>query len=227
MTYEQLKAARSSKHAPFTAKNKLVELVLPKKVKDLKELIPTAIKANINFMYNPPIKNMGLTGFQKWRTMLPTWGTEFNDENLIFGLVSVSIYMETGGTGGAMFRILYRDFLKEAGELLNNDGLLRASDMFGDIVEKIHDLETLILPDDLPNLGKLREIFLKSNQITETGEKDYQKQLKQLNNESEKVQDGAIKEADAWRERIPEIDRGIQEWFELETKAWEIIKKAI
>ncbi|MFW9998569.1 MAG: BtrH N-terminal domain-containing protein [Candidatus Hodarchaeota archaeon] len=227
MTYEELKAARGSKHAPFPAKNKLVELVLPKKIKDLKELIPAAIKANVNFMYNPPIKNMGLTGFQKWRIMLPTWGTEFTDENLIFGLVSVFIYMETGGTGGAMFRILYRDFLKEAGELLNNDGLLRASDIFGDIVKKIHDLETLILPDDLPNLGKLREIFLKSNKITEAGEKDYQKQLKQLNNESEKVLDGAKKEADAWRERIPEIDWGIQEWLELETKAWETVKKAI
>ena len=227
MTYEQLKAARGSKHAPFPAKNKLVELVLPKKVKDLKELIPTAIKTNVNFMYNPPIKNMGLTGFQKWRTMLPTWGTEFKDENLIFGLVSVFIYMETGGTGGAMFRILYKDFLKEAGELLNNNGLLKASDMFGDIVGKIHDLETLILPDGLPNLGKLRKLFLKSNKITEVGEKDYQKQLKQLNNESEKVQDGAIEEADAWRERIPEIDKGIQEWCELETKAWETIKNAI
>ena len=32
MIYEQLKAARGSKHAPFPAKNKLVELVLPKKV---------------------------------------------------------------------------------------------------------------------------------------------------------------------------------------------------
>lgn len=227
MTYKQLKAARGSKHAPFPAKNKLVELVLPKKVKDLKLLIPTAIKANINFMYNPPLKNMGLTGFQKWRAMLPTWGSDFNDENLIFGLVSVFIYMETGGTGGAMFRILYKDFLKEAGELLNNDGLLRASDMFGDIVEKIHHLETLILPDDLPNLSKLREIFLKSNKITETGEEDYQKQLRQLNNESEKVQDDAIKEAEAWREHVPEIDNCIQEWCELETKAWETIKNAI
>jgi hypothetical protein len=227
MTYEQLKAARGSKHAPFPAKNKLIELVLPKKVKDLKELIPSAIKANVNFMNNPPIKNMGLTGFQKWRTMLPTWGTDFNDESLLFGLVSVFIYMETGGTGGAMFRILYRDFLEEAGELLNNDGLLKASDMFGEIVNKIREIETIILPDDLPNLGKLRELFLKSNKITENGAKDYQKQLKQLNVESEKVQDGALEEAGAWRERIPEIDKGIQEWAEMEINAWEIIKKSI
>lgn len=227
MIYEQLKAARGSKYAPFPAKNKLVELVTPKKVKDLKEIVPAAIKANVNYMYNPPIRNMGLTGFQKWRNMLPTWATDFNDDNLLFGLVSTFIYMETGGTGGAMFRILYRDFLKEAGELLNNDGLLKASDMFDAIVNKIRELETIILPDDLPNIGKLRELFLKSNRITEKGADDYQKQLKKLNDEIEKVTDGAKKEADSWKECIPQIDKGIQEWAELETTAWEIIKKSI
>ncbi len=227
MSYKQLKEARGSKYAPFPSKNKLVELVLPKKVKDLKELIPAAIKANVDFMNNPPIKNMGLTGFQKWRTMLPTWGTDFNDDSLIFGLVSVFIYMETGGTGGAMFRVLYRDFLKEAGELLNNDGLLNASDMFEDIVNKIRELEALILPDDLPNIGKLRQLFLKSNEIVKNGEKDYQGQLKQLNDEGEKLQEGALEEASAWRESIPNIDKTIKEWAELETIAWKTIKKAL
>jgi len=227
MSYEQLKAARGSKYAPFPAKNKLVELSLPKKVKNLKEIIHPAIKANVYYMYNPPIRNMGLTGFEKWRKMLPTWATDFNDDNLLFGLISVFIYMETGGTGGAMFRILYRDFLKEAGNLLNNNGLLKASDMFDEIVYKIRELETIILPDDLPNLGKLRELFLKSNEITEKGASDYQKQLKKLDDEFEKVTNGAKKEIDSWRARIPHIDKGIHEWAELETNAWETIKKSI
>ena len=227
MSYEQLKAARGSKYAPFPAKNKLVELSLPKKVKNLKEIIPTAIKANVNYMYNPPIRNMGLTGFEKWRKMLPTWATDFNDDNLLFGLISVFIYMETGGTGGAMFRILYRDFLKEAGNLLNNNGLLKASDMFDEIVYKIRELETIILPDDLSNLRKLRELFLKSNEITEKGARDYQKQLKKLDDKFEKVTNGAKKEIDSWRDRIPHMDKGIHEWAELETNAWETIKKSI
>jgi len=227
MTYEQLKAARGSQHAPFPAKNKLVELILPKKIKDLKEIIPLAIKENINYMYNPPIRNMGLMGFQKWREMLPTWGTDFNDNDLLFGLVSVFIYMETGGTGGAMFRILFRDFMKEAGELLNNDGLLKASEMFDDVIRKIRELETIILPGNLPNIAKLRELFLKNNEITEKGAKDYQKQLKKIDNEVEKAIEGALNEADTWREYIPKIDEGIQEWANLETKAWETIKNSI
>jgi len=227
MGYEQLKAARNSKHAPFPAKNKLVEINLPRKVKDLKEVIPSAIKSNVDFMYNPPIKNMGLNGFQKWRQMLPTWGKDFNDEDLLFGLVSVFIYMETGGTGGAMFRLLYRDFLKEAADILKNDGLLKASEIFDVIVDKIQEIERIILPNDLLNIGKLRELFLKSNTITERGEQDYQKQLKNVNAELELAQEGAMKEVKAWREYIPKVDKGIQEWSELETKAWQLIKKSI
>ena len=159
--------------------------------------------------------------------MLPTWGTDFDDDNLIFGLVSVFIYMETGGTGGAMFRILYRDFLNEAGKILENDGLLNASRIFDEIVRKIRDLESTLLPKDLPNIGKLRELFLKSNKITEKGERDYQKQLKVLNVEIEKLTDGAKKEVKEWRNCIPQIDKEIQEWAEIETKAWELIKNSI
>jgi len=227
MSYEQLKAARASKHAPFPAKNKVVELVLPKKAKDLKEIIPFAIKSNLDYMYNPPIRNMGLIGFEKWRQMLPSWGKNFKGENLLQGLVGVFIYMETGGTGGAMFRILYKDFLREAGELLNNGGLLKASEIFEDIIVKIRELERLILPDDLPNIAKFREMFLKSNEITEKAEEDYQKQLKKLDEETNKIIKEATKEAPAWKNYVSQIDKGIQEWHDIESKAWEIIKSSI
>jgi len=227
MKYKELQVARASKHAPFPANNKLVELIIPKKIRDLKEIIPQAIKANLNYMYNPPIRNMGLKGFQKWLEMLPSWGTQFNDEQLLFGLVSAFIYMETGGTGGAMFRILYRDFLKEAAELLNNSGLQKASEIFEDVVIKIRDLETMLLPDDLPNMAKLRMLFLKSNEILEKGDSDYQHQLKKIDEESTPYTEGAMKEVNDWRARISEIKKGIQNWADLEAVAWETIKKAI
>jgi hypothetical protein len=227
MSYEDLKVARASKHAPFPAKNKLVELIIPKKVKDLKEILPGVLKENANFMFNPPISNMGLKGFQKWRKMLPIWACDFNDNELLFGLVSVFIYMETGGTGGAMFRILFRDFLKEAGSLLKNDGLIKASDIYDNAIRKIRDIEELILPDDLPNLGKLRELFLKSNDITEKGTKDYQIKLKELDADIIKVQEGALEELSSWKEKIPEIDQAIQEWANMENEAWNIIINSI
>ncbi|MHA2125476.1 MAG: hypothetical protein ACW99E_09215 [Promethearchaeota archaeon] len=68
---------------------------------------------------------------------------------------------------------------------------------------------------------------MKSNEIAEKGAGNYQKQLKKLDEESEKATNGAKKEIDSWKKYIPQIDKGIQEWAELETKAWEIIKKSI
>ncbi len=227
ITYEELKAARNSKFAPFPAKNKLVELLIPKKIKPIKDIIPSAIKENLNFMYNPPIKNMGLSGFQKWRTMLPSWVQDFNKNDLSFGLVMNFIYIETGGTGGAMFRNLYKDFLKEAGLLLNNDGLLKASENFKKIIEVIHIIGKLLLPDDLPNMKKMRELFLRTNEIQEKGEKDYRKQLKKIDLEVEKVEEGVKDEINIWKDKIPELNKTIQEWYELESQAWEIIKESI
>lgn len=227
ITYNELKDARNSKYAPFPAKNKLVELIIPKKIKPIKDILPNAIKENINFMYNPPIKNMGLPGFQKWRTMLPTWGQDFNVDDLSFGLVMNFIYIETGGTGGSMFRILFKEFLKEAGLLLNNDGLLKASNNYEKIIEIIHTIGKLLLPDDLPNMKKLRELFLKTNKVQEKGEEDYRKQLKIIDIEIEKAKEGVKEEIDIWKKKIPKLDKAIQEWYNLESQAWETIKNSI
>ncbi|TXT67678.1 MAG: hypothetical protein BAJALOKI1v1_30041 [Promethearchaeota archaeon] len=227
MTYEELKDARTSKHAPFPTKNELVELILPKEINKLKEIIPSAIKQNAEFMFNPPIRNMGLTGFQKWRKMLSTWETDFDVDDLLYGLVSVFIYMETGGTGGAMFRILYRDFLQEAGELLENNGLHKTSEKYAEIVEKIRLVEGKILPDELPNIGKLKEIYLKSNEIIEQAAHDYQKHLKELNEQSKEILEAANEEIPSWKEYIPELDKEINEWKEMEQEAWKIINKSL
>ncbi|MFX0100993.1 MAG: BtrH N-terminal domain-containing protein [Candidatus Hodarchaeota archaeon] len=227
MKYSELKAARGSKFAPFPAKNKLVELNLPKKMNDIKVELPRAIKANVDFMYNPPIKNMGLPGFMKFKKMVPTWGELFKGDDLLFGLVMTFIYMETGGSGGAMFRVLYKDFLEEAGELLKNDGLIEAAGIFSKVIDKHRELQATILPDELPSIANFRELFLKSNDITEKAEPDYQKQLKALDDESDKVLKAAKSEADEWLKFIPKIQEKIQEWHDLEANAWETIKKAI
>lgn len=227
MSYKLLQQARNSKHAPFPVKNKLVELVIPKKINNLKDIIPLVIKSNIDFMFNPPIRNLGLKGLQKWREMLPTCGKDFSIDDLLFGLMTNFIYFETGGTGGAMFRILYRDFLKEATELLNNGGLLKASELFEKVIKKIRELESILLPDDLVNFAKLRNLCLKSGEITETAANNYQKELKKIDSEFQITIDDGQKEAPKWKDFIPKMDKKIQEWADLEESAWKIIKKAV
>jgi hypothetical protein len=105
--------------------------------------------------------------------------------------------------------------------------LLKASGLFESAVSKIRDLEEEILPNELPNIAKFREIFLKSNEIQEKAEEGYQKKLKEIDNQSEDAIIGAKKEVEKWKNHIPNVDRGIQEWHDIETKAWELIIKSL
>ena len=43
--------------------------------------------------------------------------------------------MEKGGTGGSLFRNLYRDFLKESGELMESSALTKASEAYDAIAK--------------------------------------------------------------------------------------------
>ena len=78
------------------------------------------------------------------------------------------IYIETGGSGGAIFRQIYTDFLREAGELMDNDAILIASDEFEAIVDVWHQIANGLLPDDYPTLAELRKIQWSVNEILET-----------------------------------------------------------
>jgi hypothetical protein len=48
-----------------------------------------------------------------------------------------------------------------------------------------------------------------------------------INEESTTYTEEALKEVNAWRESISEINKSIQNWADLETHAWETIKKSI
>jgi len=44
--------------------------------------------------------------------------------------------MEKAGTGGSLFRILYKDFLKQSADLLDSEGILSASQDFSEIANR-------------------------------------------------------------------------------------------
>lgn len=54
--------------------------------------------------------------------------------NIEADLLLVANLMENGGTGGALFRKMYKSFLKEAQLLIEDDALTQAYHMFKDIV---------------------------------------------------------------------------------------------
>ncbi len=85
---------------------------------DLKTTIKQAIYNNSIDYLNPPIKNIGYKGIAKTASEIKKWFKE--SHNIKRDFQTTSRLMERAGTGGALFRNLYRDFLKESYQKLEN-----------------------------------------------------------------------------------------------------------
>lgn len=127
-----LEQARNEKGA-MSAKNLMYTL---KAVDDysLDDAVVKAISNNAREYLNPPIKNMYYKGILKTSIELKTWFAR--SANIQHEFETTAMLMETAGTGGALFRNLYRDFLKEAFELTGLELLNEAHGQFVDIAEK-------------------------------------------------------------------------------------------
>ena len=98
---------------------------------DIKKSIVVAIKNNAKDYLNPPIKNIGYKGVLKASEEIKKWFK--NSKDIERDFVTTAMLMEKGGTGGALFRNLYRDFLKESYDLLKIEKLNEAYEMFVEI----------------------------------------------------------------------------------------------
>jgi hypothetical protein len=106
-----LALARSAK-GPMASRNLSYTLQPEKKLPLLKHIIPRAIRQNAEDYLNPPIKNIGYRGIAKAAAAMIKWLDRPGDAKP--QLRRTAALMERGGTGGALFRNLYRDFLKES-----------------------------------------------------------------------------------------------------------------
>ena len=88
---------------------------------DLKKAIVTAIRNNAGQYLNPPIKNIGYKGILKTSSEVIKWYRQSKDVGSDFS--TTAMLMEKAGTGGALFRNLYRDFLKESNDLIGLERL--------------------------------------------------------------------------------------------------------
>ena len=111
-----LELARNEK-GPMSSKNLSYTIRGFKKDYNLKESVMTAIINNATAYLNPPIKNIGYKGVLKASEEIKKWFK--NSKNIERDFKTTAMLMEKGGTGGALFRNLYRDFLKESYKLLN------------------------------------------------------------------------------------------------------------
>ncbi|MFJ8692649.1 BtrH N-terminal domain-containing protein [Streptomyces roseolilacinus] len=115
-----LARARAAR-GPMTAKHRSFTLTAPRDLPSPQDQIIPAITACADAFLNPPIANLGHRGIEKAGKLVRTWFQRTAAPQR--DLPQAALLMEEAGTGGALFRNLYRDFLAECTDLLDSSHL--------------------------------------------------------------------------------------------------------
>ncbi|MFI6229531.1 BtrH N-terminal domain-containing protein [Micromonospora echinospora] len=129
-TLTSLERARSER-GPMTARNLSYTVAGPAGRPDLGAAIRTAVRDNAHAFLNPPIANLGHRGIDKAARQVTRWLDRANDPSR--DLPQAAALMERGGTGGALFRAMYRDFLAECATIVDDDGIRLGHRMYAEI----------------------------------------------------------------------------------------------
>ncbi len=160
-TLKNLELARNEK-GPMSSRNLSFTIEQIKKLPNLKPIIKKAIYNNATDFLNPPIKNLGYKGMEKTASEIKKWFKESDDVQNEFQ--TSAMLMERAGTGGALFRNLYRDFLKEAYELTGMEELNSGYLEFREHAKQWNEISTLFLKigetKDEKYLNKASETFI-------------------------------------------------------------------
>lgn len=152
--------ARSAR-GPMSSRNRAYSLTEPAEMPNLKYIVMDAIHRNAKAFLNPPISNANANGIRKTAKQIGNWlnRPEMTPEII----VRTGLLMEKAGTGGALFRNIYRDFLKESSRLYPELGLQDFFEMFSTIAPMWTEVSFLICcagkNSDAKSLFKAAEIL--------------------------------------------------------------------
>ncbi|WP_348535536.1 BtrH N-terminal domain-containing protein [Portibacter lacus] len=139
---ESLALARNER-GPMSSRNRSFTISKNGISPDLTAVIKKAICHNAHDFLNPPIKNLGYLGIHKTSSEIIKWFETSTDIKKDFQ-TSASI-MERGGTGGSLFRNIYRDFLRESGELIRDNVLIQESATYAAIAKLWKEVSDLFM----------------------------------------------------------------------------------
>jgi len=137
---KSLELARNER-GPMSSRNRSYTIAKEGEMTDLKIALKQAIFNNASEFLNPPINNIGYKGILKTSNEIKKWFSMSTHIKRDFQ--TTAMLMERGGTGGALFRNFYRDFLNESAGLLNSFELSEASKEYNHIAklwERVSDL---------------------------------------------------------------------------------------
>jgi hypothetical protein len=108
----------------------------------MKSVIACSINKNAEQYLNPPIQNISFKGIRKTANAIIKWLDKpgMTPQQII----QAGFLMDEGGTGGALFRNMYKDFLNECDELYPELGLHKAYLKFEKIVPMWAEVSKLI-----------------------------------------------------------------------------------
>ncbi len=138
---ESLSDARRAK-GPMSSKNRSFTISMENAPPNLKNVIMTAIHNNAHAYLHPPIENVSFKGIKKTAKVIGSWFERpgvMPDQITLAGTI-----MEKGGTGGALFRNMYRDFLIECNATYPDLKFARPIQKFTLVAEKWTEISRLI-----------------------------------------------------------------------------------
>ncbi|MFB7471015.1 BtrH N-terminal domain-containing protein [Kitasatospora sp. NPDC056184] len=123
-------AAARAERGPMTARHRSFTLARRGGLPDVRAaLVPALADCAASFLH-PPIANLGHRGIAKAAALVPGWLARADDPGR--RLPQAARMMELAGTGGALFRNLYRDFLGECAGLLDDARVRTARDRYAE-----------------------------------------------------------------------------------------------
>ncbi|MFE3030160.1 BtrH N-terminal domain-containing protein [Streptomyces canus] len=140
---DSLARARAAR-GPMTARHRSFTLTAPQDL-DLpapRQSVVSAITGCAHTFLNPPIANLGHRGIEKSGKLVRTWLRRSDDPRR--DLPQAALLMEKAGTGGALFRNLYRDFLAESAEFVDSDHLRTGQRLYAEAAALWTEVAALI-----------------------------------------------------------------------------------
>lgn len=170
VSFDNFKKARTSNATKFLLKNNWFEVEIKGPLTPLEEALPHALRENAQMMTEGVTSGRGLSSvhqIKRWGDDLPNWG-EMEDWQWCarFGYQVIV----KRGVDGAGFRWMYRDFLKEAEEILPGLkplGLSEKMGLIGNMWAEVADVLSEISRKDAPDAGLLGKASEIANEIWE------------------------------------------------------------
>jgi hypothetical protein len=138
---ESLRRARAAR-GPMASKNLSFTLRKRGTRRPVEAAVRRALRQTAERYLSPPIRNVSHRGIALLARRMPRWleRTSAPERHL----AQTAMLMENGGTGGSLFRNLYRDFLREARELLADVRVSEAAEQIAESAIRWRQVSELI-----------------------------------------------------------------------------------